>query len=165
MKVSRDKAGMLTISQGRTETLIRLLIWIGVVVVFYLVILGDAAVNGGGLEDDESAGWHFWVLVLVPVFLLPYLINLVRGLIRADELVFDSDAKLLLKRKRTVAAFKDIRELRLQTVHGTCEEFRLSAILNNGRRIELFETEARALVESLAMEISDLLGVELIRTV
>ncbi len=165
MKVSRDDDGMLVISQGRTETLVRLLIWIGVVLIFYLVILSDAALTGGPSKWSDGGGWHFWALLLFPVFLLPYLFSLVRGLLRVDELVFDSAAKQLLRRKRSLAAFSDIREIRLQTVHGTCEEFRLSAILNNGRRIELFETEAPAVIESLAAEICDLLGVQLIRTV
>lgn len=165
LKVSRPASGILVISQGRTQTLVRLAIWIGVVVIFYLVVLGDAALTDDHSANTEATAWRTWVLLLFPLCLLPYLFSLVRALRRADALICDGRAKRLSKRRQTLVDFADIRELELQTVQGTCEEFRLSAILSNGHSIELLEAEASAATEALAVEISELLEAPLIRMI
>ena len=163
-KVSRPATGLLVISQGRAQAFVRLAIWIGVVAVFYLVLLGDAALSGERTASDKADAWHEWVLLVFPLFLFPYLFSQVRALRRADELTLDGREKIVSQGRRTLAAFADVRSLELQTVHGSCEEFRLSVILSDGRRIELLETEASAAIEALAQEISELIDVPLART-
>lgn len=163
LKVSRPATGLLVISQGRAQAFVRLAVWIGVVIVFYLVLLGDAILSPEPVTNSHADAWHERVLLLFPLFLLPYLFSLVRTLRRADELTLDGCEKIVSRGRRTLAAFSDVRSLELRTVHGTCEEFRLSAILSDGRIIGLVETEASAAIEALAQEISELLGVPLAR--
>ncbi|HSS66275.1 MAG TPA: hypothetical protein VLS27_17735 [Gammaproteobacteria bacterium] len=163
LRVSRPAAGTLVISQGRAQAFVRLAIWIGVVGLFYLVVLGETVLSGAPAANGRGVPWHEWALLLFPLSLLPYLFSLVRTLRRADELILDGREKIVSRGRRTLAVFTDIRSLELKTVHGSCEEFRLSAILSNGRSIELMETEASAAIGTLAREMSGLLQVPLIR--
>jgi hypothetical protein len=164
LNVSRSAAGLLVVSQGRAQAFARLAIWIGVVTVFYLVVLGDAVLSRSPPGSNAANAWHEWSLLIFPLFLLPYLLSLVRTLRRADVLTLDRCEKIVRRGRRTLAAFAEVRSLELRTVHATCEEFRLSAILRNGRSVGLVETEASAAVEALAKEISELLDVPLGRT-
>lgn len=164
LSVTRPGPQLLVISERPTEVLLCLAIWIGVVFIFYLVVLGESALIGGRSNVNVAAGWHHWVLLLFPLFLLPYLFKLVRSLSRADELRFDGRSKMLSRKRRILVAFADIRELQLRTVHGTCEELRLSATLADGRNIKLIEIEASKAMMALAAEISELVGVEITRT-
>lgn len=162
-KVSRTATGTLIISQGRAQAVVRLVIWASVVVVFYLVVLGDAALSGERLQGDRAPPWHLWALLLFPLFLVPYLFSLIRALRCADELIFDGREKIICRRGRTLARFSDIRGLELRAVHGTCEEYQLSTVLAAGGSLDLLEAEASAATETLARELSELLQVPLIR--
>ncbi len=141
----------------------RLIIWLGVVVIFYLVALRSGVPSGERWLVDGPTALHEWLLLLFPLFLLPYLPSLIRALRGFDELTFDGRSRMLSGEARLAVAFADVEDLQLRTVHGSCEEYRLDAVLKDGRRIELFETEASAAVESLAEEVSELLGVALTR--
>ena len=153
----------MVVSQGQAQAVVRLLIWLSVIVLFYMVLLVGAPHNEERASDEVTAVWHVWALFLFPLFLLPYLFSLVRAVRRGDELVFNSLDKIVSKGGRRLAAFTDIRAVELRTVQGTCEEFRLSAVLDDGGRIALLETEASAEVDALAGKISDLLQVPLTR--
>jgi hypothetical protein len=153
----------LVISQRPTGAAVRLIIWFGVVLTFYLVALGGGVRGGELWSVDGPTGWHEWLLLLFPLFLLPYLFSLVRALRGFGELTFDQKSKMLSGGARMPVSFAEIEDLQLRTVHGTCEEYRLDAILTGGRRTELFETDASAAVEALAEEVSELLGVALTR--
>lgn len=142
----------------------RLVVWIAVVCVFYGVVLGEAAWTAARSPGGEAAGWHDWLLLLFPLFLLPYFFSLARELRRADELILDASSGSVSNRRQSLAAFSDIREIQLRTVHGTCEEFRVTAVLSDGSSIRLIETDASAEIVDLAEEIADLVGVEVART-
>jgi len=163
LKVLHPSPQVLVISERRLQALIRLGIWIGTVSVFYLVVL-----NGASFADGEPAafgeGRHWeWLLLLFPLFLLPYLFNCIRALLRSDELIFDGGSRMVSRRSQPLAAFGDIRELHLRAVNGTCEEFCLSATLGDGRHITLCESSASAAITALADEIAVLVGVEVTR--
>ncbi len=163
LRISRPATQMLVVSQGRAHALVRLLIWISVVVLFCIVLLIDAPLGNERPPDDAAAAWRTWALFLVPLFLLPYLFSLTRALRRGDELVINGLDEIVSRGKVRLATFADIRAIELQTVHGSCEEFRLSAVLAAGGAIPLLETDASADVEALAGEISERVDVPLIR--
>ena len=140
-----------------------MLIWLSVVVLFCMVLLADAPLGSEHPPDDPAAAWRRWALFLVPLFLLPYLFALIRAIRRGDELIFNGIDEIVSRGRRTLATFADIGAIELQTVHGSCEEFRLSAVLAAGGAIPLLETEASAAVEALAREISELMDVPLVR--
>jgi len=154
VKVLRPTPQVLIISERRLQALIRLGIWIAIVCVFYLVVLNGASPAGGYWE---------WLLLLFPLFLLPYLFDCIRVLLRSDELIFDGRSQVVSSRSRPLAAFGDIRKLHLRAVNGTCEEFCLSATLDDGRDIKLCESGASAAIIALADEIAALVGVEITR--
>ena len=163
LKVLRPSPQALVVSERRLQALIRLGIWIGTVSVFYLVVL-----NGASFADGEpavfGAGGHWeWLLLLFPLFLLPYLFNCVRVLLRSDELILDGRSRMVSSRRQSLAAFGDIRKLHLRAVNGTCEELGLSATLSDGRHIKLCESSASAEITALADEIAALVGVEVTR--
>ncbi len=163
LKVLRPSPQVLVISERRLQALIRLGIWIGIVSVFYLVVLDGAAPAGGEPAVFGTGGYWEWLLLLFPLFLLPYLFNCVRALLRSDELIFDGRSQLVSSRSQPLAAFGDIRKLHLRAVNGTCEEFCLSATLDDGRHIKLCESGALAAIAVLADEIAALVGVEITR--
>ena len=140
-----------------------MLIWISLVALFCIVLLVDAPLGSERPPDEPVDAWRTWALFLVPLFLLPYLFSLVKAIRRGDELVFDGLDKIVSRGGKTLAAFTDIRAIELRTVHGTCEELRLSVVLYDGGSIALLETEASARVDALAGKISDLLQVPLTR--
>ena len=163
LRVSHPGTEILVVSQGQAQAVVRLLIWLSVVVLFYMVLLFGAPHNEERSPDEVAAVWHVWALFLVPLFLLPYLFGLIRAIRRGDDLVFNGLDRIVSKGDRRLAAFTDIKAIELRTVHGTCEEFRLSAVLDDGGSIALLETEASAEVDVLAGKISDLLQVPLTR--
>lgn len=162
-KVLRPQPNMLVVSQTRAQALVRLVIWIAVVSIFYLVVLGgDLSAEAG--DKNGQKNFHEWVLLLFPLFLLPYVAGCMREIFGGGTLVFDGASRKVLRRDRLLAAFDDIRELRLRTVNATCEEFCLCASLADGKFLALLESKHGATVDSVAMEIADLIGVELVRS-
>ena len=163
LRISRPTAEILVVSLGRTQAVVRLLIWLSVVVLFCIVLLVDAPLINQRPPDNPVAPWRIWALFLVPLFLLPYFFGLIRAIRRGDELVINGLDGIVSKGGKTLAAFTGIRAIELQTVHASCEEFRLSAVLAAGGTVSLLETEASAAVEALAREISELMDVPLVR--
>ena len=159
LTVARPQPHVLVVSQRPAGVALRLAIWIGVVLIFYLVVLAEITP-----ADHTPLGWREWLLLLFPLCLLPYLVSLVRALRRVDELVFDAASKTLSNRSGNLAAFADIRELRLRTVHGSCEEFRLSAALEDGSEIRLVDGQASAALEKLAAEVAAFTCIELVHS-
>ena len=163
LRVSRPTTEILVVSQRRAQAVVRLLIWLSGVVLFCIVLLVDAMPGSERPPGDSAAAWRAWALFLVPLFLLPYLFGLIRAIRRGDELIFNGLDEVVSRGKQRLATFAEIRAIELQTVHGSCEEFRLSAVLDDGGRIALLETEASAEVDALAGKIADLLQVPLTR--
>lgn len=151
----------LVIGEPLAPTLLRLFIWLIVVTGFYAVTLRAISLKDGGWQ---SADIKDWLLLLFPLFLLPYLVGCIRSLTGAGKLTFDGKTRKLFKRDRQLAAFEDISQLRWIAVNGTCEEVRLSAVLNDGRSIRLYEGGQMAAISRLAEDIADLVGVEIYRT-
>jgi len=162
-KIIRPGADVVVVSERPLQALIGLGIWLGVVVIFYAVVLGAGARGGIAPPAGESRNWHDWLLLLFPLFLLPYLFNCLRAIFGAGDLIFDGASRTVSRRRRLLAAFADIRELRLRTVNATCEEFCLSAVLADGRIVSLLERSRSAGVDALAEEIAALIGVKVIR--
>ncbi len=118
LRVSRPTTEILVVSQGRAQAVVRLLIWISVVVLFCIVLIVDAPLGNERSRDDSAAAWRVWVLLLVPLFLLPYLFGAIRAIRRGDELTFNGLNKIVSRGEQTLATFADIRAIELQTVHG-----------------------------------------------
>lgn len=162
LKVERPGPGILVVSQRPIGAALRLAIWTGVVVIFYAALIIDLELTESG-PADHGLGWQTWMLLLFPIFLSSYLFALLRGLRGVAELLVDAEANTLSARNQPLASFSDVREIQLRSVHGTCEEYRLSAILEDARSIVLLEAEASPATEALAREIAALLEVELTR--
>ena len=105
LKVLRPSPRVLIISERRLQALIRLGIWIGIVSVFYLVVLGGAAPADGEPTIFGTGSYWEWLLLLFPLFLLPYLFNCLRALLRSDEMIFDGRSQLVSSRSQALAAF------------------------------------------------------------
>lgn len=160
-RVTRPDQDILVISEKPLHALVRMGIWLCVAGLFYAVVLfggvpGEAAAAGG-------RSWHEWLFLLFPLFLLPYLIDSVRGILGAGDLILNGCARTVSRRRRPLAAFGDIRELQLRAVNATCEEFRLSAALADGRVVTLLESRGTPGLNVLAEEMASMIGVEVSR--
>lgn len=162
-KLIRPGPGVLVVSEKPLPALVRLGIWLSLVGIFYAVLLGGGAKGGIAPAAANGRDLHDWLLLLFPLFLLPYLFNCLRAIFGAGDLIFDGASRTVSRRRRLLAAFADIRELRLRTVNATCEEFCLSAVLADGRIVSLLERSRSAGVDALAEEIAALIGVKVIR--
>lgn len=163
-KVTRPNHDILIVSEKPLAALVRLGIWLGVVGIFYAVVLGWE--SGATIPAPTTVighGWREGLILLFPVFLLPYLFSCVRGILGAGDLVFDGTSRTVTRKQQSLAAFSDIRELNLRTVNATCEEYSLSALLADGRKLSLLEIKGSPDVEQLAEEIAALIGVEITR--
>ncbi len=163
-RITRLSPGVLVISEKPLQALVRLGIWIGIVVIFYLVTLGGIPVAGGAALGTDEWGLHEWLLLMFPVFLLPYVFSCIRALLGVGNLVFDGPSQSILRRGQLLAKFANIREMRLRAVNATCEEFCLTATLADGRVVTLLESKGTSGIDVVAEEISALVGVNLIRT-
>lgn len=160
LKVFRPQPNILVVSQTRAQALVRLGIWVVVVSIFYLVVLGGEFSG----EAGEKAGQddvHRWLLLLFPLFLLPYVFSCAREISGGGKLIFDGASREIFRKDRLLTAFDDIRELRLRAVNATCEELSLGVSLADGRFMNLLESKPGVTVETVAEEIADLIGVKL----
>ena len=162
-RILRPSPNVLVISGSPLQALIRLGIWVGVVAIFYAVVLGSTPPTEAVPSAADEWSLHEWLLLLFPIFLLPYLFNCVRVLLRSEALVFDGPSQLVSRKRQPLAAFTDVRELRLRAVNATCEELCLSAALADGRVLTLLESKPSAEINALAEEIAELVGVKVIR--
>jgi hypothetical protein len=157
MRVSRPSSDMLVLTRTRFGALIRLLIWLAIVAGFYWVLLTEQPQS---LVQAQPARW---LLVLVPLFLLPYLVDIVRVLVRGESHVFDAGVGELRAAQHAPVPFAQIQCLELRAVNGGCEELTLSARLLDGRSIALLTDDASSRFVTLAAEAANLAGVELTR--
>lgn len=157
MRVSRPCADQLVLTRTRASALIRLLIWLAIVGGFYLVLRVDMP------QSVAQDGHARWLLLLVPLFLLPYLLDCVRVLVRGEAHVFDGGAAQLRSTDHPPVPFAQIDCLELRAVNGGCEELSLSACLRDGRRIVLLTDNASARTVKVATDAAALVGVELKR--
>jgi hypothetical protein len=157
MRISRPSADKLVLTRSRFGALIRLLIWLAIVGGFYWVLLTEQSQS---LVQAQPAPW---LLVLVPLFLLPYLVDITRVLVRGESHVFDAGVGELRAAQHAPVPFAQIQCLELNAVNGGCEELTLRARLLDGRSIELVTGGASSRLVKLAAEAANLAGVGLTR--
>lgn len=145
--------GNLSFSGYRSWPYLRLGILIAVFAV-YGYGLHAAGLFSGGLSGQ-------WMLVLFPLFLIPYLLPIWRGLKRRDAFEFDAASHTVRRAGQILTEFDDIHSVQIQATNAGCEELRLSLLMLDGTRLELYEGAARAQALVLARELSALLRVEL----
>lgn len=103
MTVSRPSPDLLVIADARAGALVRLAIWLVVVGIFGVTLLGTAARG-----DDPGAAW---LAALVPLVLLPYLLDSVRVLLRRRVYTFDRSRGELRMARRDPVPFAAIRQV------------------------------------------------------
>jgi len=155
MCISLPSADKLVLTRSRFGALIRLLIWLVIVGGFYQVLLTEQSQS---LVQAQPARW-----LLVPLFLLPYLVDITRVLVRGESHVFDAGVGELRAAQHAPVPFAQIQCLELNAVNGGCEELTLRARLLDGRSIELVTGGASPRLVKLAAEAANLAGVGLTR--
>jgi hypothetical protein len=161
MRITRPSEQVIVLTNTRFSALVRLAIWLSIVATFYSVLLGDvSSFEFGSARSMEQLGHARWLLVIVPLFLLPYLIDIARVLVHGESSVFNADLGELRTADHRNVPFAQIRAMELRAVNGGCEELALSARLYDGTAINLLTDDASARIVDLAQEISALVGVE-----
>jgi len=153
VSVRRPAPRVLVVSQARTGAALRLVIWAAVVGAFVLVLAPVAA--------GEAPGGALALLVLVPLVLLPYLVEGVGVLVRGREHVFDGEARALRASGRAPVAFARIREVRVAAVNATCEEAAVIVVLDDGSTLPVHTGARFAAMRALGEEIASLTGAPL----
>ncbi len=151
--VRRPAPGMLVIAEARARALVRLAIWLAVVGGFAAALLGAAQ---PGADVDAGARW---LALLVPLVLLPYLVDGVRVLCRPREVVLDGARGELRARGRAPVTFAAIRGIEVQAVNATCEEADARVRLADGAAIALATGYRFEPVMALAREAAGIAGV------
>lgn len=143
---------VLVAGERRLFVWVRLAVWLAVVSTYYLALLSQQI---DFVED--------WFLLLMPLLLVPYLVDLVRGIAAGAPLVIDGRTRTLRAGRRTLATFAQIRAVELSTVNGRCEELSLRALLDDGSDIAIERGGAAARVDALARRIGAMLQIEVRR--
>ncbi len=155
MTVSRPSPDLLVIADARAGALVRLAIWLVVVGIFGVTLLGTAARG-----DDPGAAW---LAALVPLVLLPYLLDSVRVLLRRRVYTFDRSRGELRMARRDPVPFAAIRQVEVGAVNGTCEESALAVRLADGGALLIASGHAFARMLALAEDVAALAGVTVVR--
>ena len=103
-------------------------------VTIYYVIFVKVVATGSSLPDN---GTLFWVSLLFPLFLTPYLFGIMRNIRKHEVFVFDGVTGDLRKNGISLIRLDQIIDVRLKAVNGICEELSLSVHGENNVSIEL----------------------------
>lgn len=168
MRVHRPNPQVLVIAERRLSALLGLVVWTGMVSVFYYTFLDSGDFMPVSASEGGATPWKFEVggntlFLLFPVFLAPSLLRCLRVLAVGEELTFDDESRMVSKNRVRVAAFGEVKYLQLKTLNGTCEELMLCALLTDGTRVTLHTSGAVAEMVAVADEIGKLLQVEVVR--
>lgn len=112
----------LEIGEPRWRVVVRLLIWLSVVVLYYVTLVPIDAADAGRMNN---ASLH-WVLLVFPLFLTPYLFGIIQTLRDRELFVFDGVAGDLRRDGIAIIRLDQITDVCLEAVNGTCEELSLS---------------------------------------
>ena len=126
-----DYPNKLKIGEPRWRAVVRLLIWLSVVVIYYVTIVSTDAADANRRQSFDG------VLLLFPLFLIPYLFGIIRSIRTRDAFVFDGVAGDLRKNGVSIMRLDQITDLQLKAVNGTCEELSLCVQGEDNISIEL----------------------------
>lgn len=158
--MTRPDEATIVVTRSRASALTQLLICLAIVAAFYWALLGDVAGHDAPLRDSIDSLWHArWLLLIVPVLLLPYLFDNAKVLLRGERFVFNAATRELRTIDRGTFGFDQIESMELRAVNGGCEEFTLSVRLHDGAAIALMTDDASARIVNLSNEIASLIGV------
>ena len=108
-----------------------MLIWLSVVVIYYATVLSIDATDANRRHSFD------WVLLLFPLFLIPYLFGIIKSIRNREVFVFDGVAGDLSKNGISIMSLDQITVLQLKAVNGICEELSLCVLGENNISIEL----------------------------
>lgn len=123
----------LEIGEPRWRAIVRLLIWLSMVAIYYVSFVKVVG-TGSSLTDNGSL---FWVSLLFPLFLTPYLFGIIRNIRKHEVFVFDDVTGELRKNGLPIIRLDQIIDVRLKAVNGICEELSLSVHGEDNISIEL----------------------------
>lgn len=123
----------LEIGEPRWRAIVRLLIWLSMVAIYYVSFVKVVG-TGSSLTDNGSL---FWVSLLFPLFLTPYLFGIIRNIRKHEVFVFDDVTGELRKNGLSIIRLDQIIDVRLKAVNGICEELSLSVHGEDNISIEL----------------------------
>ena len=103
-------------------------------VAIYYVSFVKVVGTGSSLTDNGSL---FWVSLLFPLFLTPYLFGIIRNIRKHEVFVFDDVTGELRKNGLPIIRLDQIIDVRLKAVNGICEELSLSVHGEDNISIEL----------------------------
>jgi len=158
---------VLTIGEGRLSGVAGVVVWVLLVGIFYATVFGFLGSPEGDAQGQPAfspARWKDWILLLIPVMFLPYLLRALREVARNQRFVLDGIDRKMRLNGREVARFEDVKGLELRPVNLTCEEATLTALLADGRRIDLRTGEAWSAMDALADRAAEVLGVEVVKS-
>jgi len=131
--VRRANPHQLEIGEPRWRAIVRLLIWLSVVSIYYVSLEKVDALDTSLSHNTLM----FWGSLLFPLFLTPYLIGIISRITKREALVVDEATGVLRKNGKSIIRLDQITEVRLKAVNGICEEFSLSVRGKDNISIEL----------------------------
>jgi len=131
----------ITIRQSRIGAVIFSLLFLIIMIGWPWLALGmptsltelQSLDQGFVAEIGLNAG--FFVIAGLPLFLLPWLVKNLYIALAGRTIVFDGTAKAILKNKKTLARFSEIRNFNFKNMEGI--DIYLDCLLHNGKKIRL----------------------------
>jgi len=156
IKIDTPQQQCLRIYEYSVWPLVQLIILGTLVSGYYFSLLSD---TGNRITSD----FHFLALLIFPLFLSPYLLQIWRGINRRTNFEIDGMRGIVRGDGDVLIPFADITNIELSATNATCEELRLCVILKSGDKLQLYEGAAGKRISDLARRVAMIIGVALQR--
>ena len=104
----------------------------------------------------------YWVSLLFPLFLIPYIFGIIKSIRKSEVFVFDGETRNLRKNGKSIIRFDQLINVRLKAVNGNCEELRLSVQGEDNISVEIPLEDSPNRVVEAARAISDITNVKVL---
>jgi uncharacterized protein with ACT and thioredoxin-like domain len=126
------------------------------VVATYYVFFAKVNLMEFSLMNNDST---YWVSLLFPLFLIPYMFGIIKSIRKSEVFVFDGETRDLRKNGKSIIRFDQLINVQLKAVNGNCEELRLSVQGEDNISVEIPLEGSPNRVAEAARAISDITNV------
>jgi hypothetical protein len=168
MKIYRPSPQILIVTQSRLSKIGLLLLYFIFFGFWYYHTLGlgsipEFAQSFNYILDRLFAEPPLWLFVLAPLFGLPTIYKTIKVVAVGEQLSFDGIINGILKNQKPLARFNEVEHLQIRTISGEGEEYRLTAVLKSGKKIEIHTSGDSSDINALADDVADIVKVKVIR--
>ena len=164
LTLERPGPHVAVLSKSRTAKIFEAVLGFSFVLLWYLTLFGPAVPDPGNIAAkvrELTAQQPFmWLLVLLPVFLLPRLFRSVFIAVRGDSFSFDTLNRSVGHNGTPVASFAELKAVQVRRIG---EDHRLSLILQGDGKVALGQDADYEHICAIADALADLTGTKVVK--